>query len=301
LKKKFFFSLDPSIYSTQQPPSANLSIGQASIYGPMITSNPQTASLRPPTATSFYTQPQQPPVDYDYRQQAGGAHIYNYLSMVPPTPSSFIHQQQQTQQLHPQPPQSTSAAGPNQVPTQHGAGIPLPILVQQPSGQIQYIFPAHALQQQQQQQQQPPPSNPYPLTPDGQYVSVNIQNNLFYITKKKQILLFPSYSFIDKMLYPYKVHQQFQHHQLLTVLIPIIIHILKINLIIIIQSLNNNNRLHHHSNNKFHHLSQILHHNPHLLFDYIQQEHQVMFHIHLLKQLINHLHHHKQHLFNHLL
>jgi hypothetical protein len=178
-----FFSLDPSIYSTQQPPSANLSIGQASMYGPMITSNPPTASLRPPTATSFYTQPQQPPVDYDYKQQTGGAHIYNYVSMVPPGTSNFIHQQQQQQSLHPQPPQPTSATGSNQIPSQHGAGIPLPILVQQPSGQIQYIFPTHALQQQQ-QQQPPPPTNPYPLTPDGQYVSVNIPDSVFFSTIK---------------------------------------------------------------------------------------------------------------------
>jgi hypothetical protein len=152
----------------------------------MVTSNPATASLRPPTAPSFYTQPQQSPVDYDYKQQPGGAHIYNYLSMIPPTTSSFIHQQQQqTQQLHPQPPQQhTSGTGPNQVPSQHGAGIPMPILVQQPSGQLQYIFPAHALQQQQ-QQQPPPQTNPYPLTPDGQYVPVNTQNNFSYITKNK--------------------------------------------------------------------------------------------------------------------
>jgi len=159
---------------------------QPSIYAPMVTSNPGAASLRPPTAT-FYTQPQQPPLDYDYKQQAGGAHIYNYLSMVPPATSNFIHQQQQqTQQLHPQPP--TSAAGPNQGPSQHGAGIPMPILVQQPSGQIQYIFPTHALQQQ--QQQQPPLTNPYPLTPDGQYVQVNIENNFFCITKENITFFF---------------------------------------------------------------------------------------------------------------
>jgi hypothetical protein len=156
----------------------------------MIASNPGTASLRPPSGTSFYTQSQQPPVDYDYKQQAGGAHIYNYVPMIPPPTSNFIHhhhqqQQQQTQSLHPPqqppPPPTGAAAGPNQVPSQHGAGMPMPILVhQQPTGQIQYIFPAHALQQQ--QQQQPPPStNPYSLTPDGQYVQVNIQNNFAMI------------------------------------------------------------------------------------------------------------------------
>lgn len=146
----------------------------------MIPSNPGTTSLRPPTGTSYYTQPQQPPVDYDYKQQTNGPHIYNYLSMVPSTPSTFIHPQQQqqqpNQQIHPQP---TSTVGPNQVPSQHGAGIPLPILVQQPSGQIQYLFPAHALQQQQQQQQPPPTANPYPLSPEGQYVPVNIRYKIF--------------------------------------------------------------------------------------------------------------------------
>lgn len=260
----------------------------------MIATNPGTTSLRPPTATPFYTQPQQPPVDYDYKQQTSGAHIYNYLSMVPPTTSNFIHQQQQQQQLHSQP---TSVVGPNQVPSQHGAGMPLPILVQQPSGQIQYIFPAHALQQQ--QQQPPPPSNPYPLSPEGQYVPVNIQNKFSYIINNK-LYSFCFYSFIDKMLYPYRVHQ----HQLLTVIIPITTHTLKINLIIIIPSLNNNsnnsnNQYHRHNSNKSHHLSQILHHNLHLLFDYIQQEHQAMFHIHMLNQLINNHLHHKQHMFNH--
>ncbi|CAF1101605.1 unnamed protein product [Adineta steineri] len=167
----------PSIYSTQQPPSANLNIAQQPIYASMIASNPGTGSLRTPTSTSFYTQSQPQIVDYDYKQQAGGAHMYNYVPMIPPSASNFIHQQQQqqTQSLHPQQPTTSATAGPNQVPSQHGAGIPLPILVhQQPTGQIQYIFPAHALQQQQQQQQQPQPqtANPYPLTPDGQYVQL---------------------------------------------------------------------------------------------------------------------------------
>ncbi|CAF0880640.1 unnamed protein product [Rotaria sordida] len=162
----------PSIYSTQQPPSANLSITQPPpIYGTMLGSNPGTTSLRQPAATSFYTQPQHPPVDYDYKQQASGAHIYNYVPMIPSATSSFIHsQQQQTQQLHPQPPTTATTAASNQVPSQHGAGIPLPILVhQQPTGQIQYLFPAHPLQQ---QPQPPPPTNPYSLTPDGQYVQL---------------------------------------------------------------------------------------------------------------------------------
>ena len=146
----------------------------------MITSNPGVTGLRQPTGTSFYTQQQQQStLDYDYKQQAGGAHLYNYLSMVPPTTSNFIHQQQ-TQQLHSQQPQQTSATGPNQVPSQHGAGIPMPIIVQQPTGQLQYLFPAHALQQQQQQQQPPQPSNPYPLTPEGQYVPVNNPQNIYF-------------------------------------------------------------------------------------------------------------------------
>ncbi len=108
------------------------------------------------------------------------------------------------------------------------------------------------------------------------------------------VFFFPLfYSFIDRIIYPYKVHQQHHRpHQLLTVIIPIIINILKTKFIIIIQSLNNSKP---NSNNKFHHLSLILHHNPHLLFEYIQQEHQVMFLIHMLKQLINH---NKQPMFN---
>jgi hypothetical protein len=162
-----------SIYSTQQPSSANLSVPQPPpIYAPMVGSNPGAAPLRPPTATSFYSQPQQSSVDFDYKQQTSGAHIYNYVPMMSSTGSSFIHQQQ-AQQLHPQPPPATASgtSGPNQLPSQHGAGIPLPILVhQQPTGQIQYLFPAHPLQQQ--QQQPPPPTNPYSITPDGQYVQL---------------------------------------------------------------------------------------------------------------------------------
>ena len=213
-----FLLLDPSIYSTQQPPSTNLNIGQPSIYAPMIASNPGTTSLRPANATTFYTQPQQPPVDYDYKQQAGGAHIYNYMSMIPPGTSNFIHQQPQQQQqpaLHPQqqppPPQPTSATGSNQIPSQH---VPLPILVQQPGGQLQYIFPAHALPPQQQQQQQPPPpTNAYPLTPDGQYVPVNILNQCFLHDEKQQkkllrFLFFSLYRFIDRIIYPYRAHNQ---------------------------------------------------------------------------------------------
>ena len=150
----------------------------------MIPSNPPTASLRPPTATSFYTPAQPPPVDYDYKQATGAAPFYNYVSMIPPGTSNFLHQQQ----IHPQPPpQSASATSSNPIPAQHGAGIPLPVLVHQPTGQIQYIFPTHALQQQQQQQQQqqppPPPTNSYPLTPEGQYVPVNILENLFLYDK----------------------------------------------------------------------------------------------------------------------
>ena len=164
----------------------------------MIASNPGTATLRSANATTFYTHPQQPPVDYDYKQQTGGAHIYNYMPMIPQGTSNFIHQQQQQQSaLHPQqpPPQQTSATGSNQIPSQHGAGIPLPILVQQPSGQLQYIFPAHTLPPQQQQQQPQPPTNPYPLTPDGQYVPVNISNQCFLHDKKKTKNS-PSFSFL---------------------------------------------------------------------------------------------------------
>lgn len=166
------FVLDASLYSAQPPSSANMSLGQAQIYASMIPSNPTAASLRTPTATSFYNPAQPPSVDYDYKQPTGGAPFYNYVSMIPPGASNFIHQQQ----LHPQvPPQSASATASNPIPSQHGAGIPLPILVHQPTGQIQYIFSTHALQQQQQQQAQqpPPPNNPYPLTPDGQFVPVN--------------------------------------------------------------------------------------------------------------------------------
>jgi len=142
----------------------------------MVPSNPNATALRPQAGTPFYPQAQQTPVDYDYKQQTGGAaHIYNYVSMIPPTTSNFIQQQQQSQQatqsLHGQ---LASGTGPNQVPSQHGTGMGMPILVQQPTGQLQYIFPAHALPQQQQQQgqQPPPPSNSYPITPEGQYVPV---------------------------------------------------------------------------------------------------------------------------------
>ncbi len=48
-----------------------------------------------------------------------------------------------------------------------GNGISLPILLhQQPTGQIQYVFPSHTLQQQQQQ--------PTTLSSDGQYMQVRI-------------------------------------------------------------------------------------------------------------------------------
>lgn len=166
---------NPSIYSAQQPPSTNLNLGQPAIYASMVPSNPNAATLRPQPGTSFYPQAQQAPVDYDYKQQTGGPHIYNYVSMIPQTTPNFIHQQQQqsqqaTQSLHAP---STSGTGPNQVPSQHGTGMAMPILVQQPTGQLQYIFPAHALPQQQQQgQQPPPPSNPYPITPEGQYLPI---------------------------------------------------------------------------------------------------------------------------------
>ena len=138
----------------------------------MVASNSGTASLRPPVPNAFYTQPQQQSVDYDFKQQPSGAHIYNYVPMISQTPSNFIHQQ--PQHLHPQAP--PTAAGSNQVSSQHGTSIPLPILVhQQPTGQIQYLFPAHALQQQ--QQPPPPPTNSYSITPDGQYVQVKIEIN----------------------------------------------------------------------------------------------------------------------------
>ena len=47
---------------------------------------------------------------------------------------------------------------------QHGNGIPLPILLQQqPTGQIQYVFPTHSLPQ--------PPQ----FSTDGQYMPVIIK------------------------------------------------------------------------------------------------------------------------------
>ena len=257
--------------------------------------------MRPPAAASFYAQPQQLPVDYDYKQQSSGAYINNYVPMMSSIASNFVHhhhqqqQQPQPQQLHPPPPPTTPQGGPNQVQSQHGAGIPLPILVhQQPSGQIQYLFPAHPLHQ----QLQPPPPNAYPLTPDPQYVQVNVHNNVAYITKK-DFLFFPPKSFIDQIRYPYRVHLQYHHrHQLLMLITPIIIHILKISLVIVTQFLNNNHR---NSNSKSHQLSQILFRSHRLFFEYIQQEHKVMFHIHLLLRLISHLHQHqhlKQHSYN---
>jgi len=176
------------IYSSHPLTPQNLSMAQASLYGPMVTSNTNAGPIRVPLQTPFYPQGQQAPIDYDYKQQLAGAHIYNYVSMIPQPASNYIHQQSQQQQQQQQQQQAQAqVAGqtqgltpvttnnPNSVPSQHGTSIQLPILLhQQPTGQIQYLFPAQALQQQQQAQQAPQPSsaNPYPLTPDGQYVQV---------------------------------------------------------------------------------------------------------------------------------
>ena len=53
---------------------------------------------------------------------------------------------------------------------QHGNGISVPVLLhQQPSGQIQYVFPTHSLQQRPQ------------LSSDGQYMPVVIEQNFYPI------------------------------------------------------------------------------------------------------------------------
>ncbi len=99
-------------------------------------------------SNSYYPQQQQQQsIDHDFKQQTTGSTMYNYVPMMSPT--SY----------------------------QHGNGIPLPFLLhQQPSGQIQYVFPTHSLQQ---QQQQPPP-----LSSDGQYMPVII-HQIFYSIKKR--------------------------------------------------------------------------------------------------------------------
>ena len=87
-------------------------------------------TMYPAGTTSYYPQQQQA-VDHDYKQQTTN---YNYVPVM-----------------------STSSY-------QHGNGVQVPILLhQQPNGQIQYIFPAHSLQQ-----QAPLPSS------DGQYMPVTI-------------------------------------------------------------------------------------------------------------------------------
>jgi hypothetical protein len=92
--------------------------------------------MYPSASTSFY--PQQQLIDYGYKQQSTGAPMYNYVPMIPQTQS------------------------------QHGNGIPLPILLhQQPNGQIQYVFSTQSLQQAPQ------------LSSDGQYMPVRI-NIIFY-------------------------------------------------------------------------------------------------------------------------
>jgi hypothetical protein len=96
--------------------------------------------IYPSASNSYYPQQQQQQqsIDHDFKQQTTSSPMYNYVPMM--STASF----------------------------QHGNGIQLPILLhQQPNGQIQYVFPAHSLQQ---QQQQPPP-----LSSDGQYMPVIIQ------------------------------------------------------------------------------------------------------------------------------
>ena len=179
--------LAASMYPAHPMAAANLNMAQPPIYASMVAANPGGPSIRAPVAASFYAQSPQPPqqqsVDYDYKQQIGGPHIYNYVPMITQTGPNFIHhqqqqqpptaqQQQQVQALHSQSMPTGTTSNPNQVPSQHGANMQMPILVhQQPTGQIQYLFPAQALQH----QQQHGPSNPnsYSMTADGQYLQVN--------------------------------------------------------------------------------------------------------------------------------
>jgi hypothetical protein len=87
--------------------------------------------MYPSASHSYY--PQQS-FEHDFKQQTTSSPMYNYVPMMSPT--SF----------------------------QHGNGIQLPILLhQQPTGQIQYVFPTHSLQ--------PQP----PLSSDGRYMPVIIQ------------------------------------------------------------------------------------------------------------------------------
>ncbi|CAF0891362.1 unnamed protein product [Rotaria sordida] len=95
--------------------------------------NTRTQQIYPATLNSYYPQQQQQQqlIDHHFKQQTPGSPMYNYVPMISPT--TF----------------------------QHGNSIPLPILLhQQPTGQIQYVFPTHSLQQ------------PQPLSFDGQYLPV---------------------------------------------------------------------------------------------------------------------------------
>ncbi|CAF4291230.1 unnamed protein product, partial [Rotaria sp. Silwood2] len=91
--------------------------------------NTRTQPIYPATLNSYY--PQQQLIDHNFKQQTSGSPMYNYVPMISPTTY------------------------------QHGNSIQFPILLhQQPTGQIQYVFPTHSLQQQ--------PS----LSLDGQYLPV---------------------------------------------------------------------------------------------------------------------------------
>lgn len=78
--------------------------------------NPQIQPIYPPSFSSYYSQ--QSTIDRDIKQQTSNSPAYNYVPMI----------------------SSTSLHG--------GNSIPLPILLhQQSTGQIQYVFPTHSLQQ----------------------------------------------------------------------------------------------------------------------------------------------------------
>ncbi|CAF1107270.1 unnamed protein product [Rotaria sp. Silwood1] len=118
----------------QQRFNINHHIQQTNIPTSTHIINTRTQPIYPTTINSYYPQQQQQQlIDHNYKQQTNSSPMYNYVPMLSPT--TF----------------------------QHGNSIPLPILLhQQPTGQIQYVFPTHSLQQQQQQ----------PLSFDGQYLPI---------------------------------------------------------------------------------------------------------------------------------
>lgn len=121
-----------SVYYTPPPPATTLLFNYVMLF--FCLAQPMYHQA----FSSYY--PPQPIIDPNFKQQTPGTSVYNYVPMISPTT------------------------------LQHGNSIPVPILLhQQPSGQIQYVFPTHSLQQQQQ-----------PVSFDGQYLPVNSKMNSNY-------------------------------------------------------------------------------------------------------------------------